>query len=107
MGAGIINDSVAASSFETSWPTVWSIGHSTRSATELNFILATHEIGHLADVRSFPGSRRYPQFIRQQLSESLLAIGINYHHLPNLGGRRRLQSNSRNAAWRKQSFRAY
>ena len=107
MDAGIVNDSVAASSSETSWPTVWTIGHSTRSAAELNTILATHKIGHLADVRSSPGSRRYPQFNRQQLSESLPAIGINYHHLPNLGGRRRPLSNSRNTAWKNQSFRAY
>jgi uncharacterized protein (DUF488 family) len=107
MVAGIVNDSLAASSPETSWPTVWTVGHSTRSAAELNYILDAHEIGHLADVRSFPGSRRYPQFNGQQLSESLPAIGINYHHLPNLGGRRRPLSNSRNIAWKNQSFRAY
>ena len=50
MVADIVNDAVAASSFETSWPKVWTIGHSTRSAAELNTILATHKIGHLADV---------------------------------------------------------
>lgn len=107
MIAGTVNDSVAASSPDTIWPTVWTIGHSTRSAAELNYILATHEIGHLADVRSFPGSRRYPQFNRQQLSESFAGIGIKYHHLPNLGGRRRPPSNSRNTAWKNRSFRAY
>jgi len=102
-----VNDSIAASSSDTPWPSVWTIGHSTRSADEFNYILATHEIGHLADVRSFPGSRRCPQFNSKQLSESLPAIGINYHHLPNLGGRRRPLRDSKNAAWKNESFRAY
>jgi uncharacterized protein (DUF488 family) len=105
--AGTVNDSVAVSSSETGCPTVWTIGHSTRSAAELNYILANHEIGHLADVRSFPGSRRYPQFNRERLSESLPPVGINYHHLPNLGGRRRALLNSKNTAWKNQSFQAY
>jgi uncharacterized protein (DUF488 family) len=105
--AGTVNDPVAVSSPETGCPTVWTIGHSTRSAAELNYILANHEIGHLADVRSFPGSRRYPHFNRERLSESLPSVGVNYHHLPKLGGRRRALANSKNTAWKNQSFRAY
>src|SRR6266513_854828 len=101
-----MNESVTISSPETDWPTVWTVGHSTRSAAELNYILANHEIGHLADVRSFPGSRRYPQFNRERLSESLPSVGVNYHHLPNLGGRRQALANSKNTSWKNQSFRA-
>ena len=102
-----MNESVTISPPETDSPTVWTIGHSTRSAAELNYILANHEIAHLADVRSFPGSRRYPQFNRERLAESLLSVGVNYHHLPTLGGRRRAHSNSKNTSWKNQSFRAY
>lgn len=87
--------------------TVWTIGHSTRSADEFNRMLTTHKIGTLVDVRSFPGSRRYPQFNSQQLSNSLAACGVEYAHLPALGGRRRPVPNSKNNAWRNASFRAY
>jgi uncharacterized protein (DUF488 family) len=87
--------------------TVWTIGHSTRSADEFNRILTRHEISALVDVRSFPGSRRYPQFNSQLLSNSLASVGIEYVHLLALGGRRQPVPNSRNNAWRNASFRAY
>jgi uncharacterized protein (DUF488 family) len=89
------------------WPPIWTVGHSTRSADEFSEILLAHQIKTLADVRSFPASRRYPHFNRERLSEWLCEIGINYHHVPDLGGRRRPQPNSRNTSWRNQSFRAY
>lgn len=87
--------------------TVWTVGHSTHSAEEFNKILKANGIESLVDVRSFPGSRRYPQFNKQELAESLIAVSIDYYHLPNLGGRRRPLPNSRNKAWRNSSFRAY
>jgi uncharacterized protein (DUF488 family) len=87
--------------------TIWTIGHSTRSAHDFNQILKSHEIAALVDVRSFPGSRRYPQFNREELSRSLLASGIDYHHLPSLGGRRKPIPDSKNTAWKNASFRAY
>ena len=67
--------------------TVWTVGHSTRSAEEFAQILLAHEIQVLVDVRSFPGSRRYPQFNRAALAESLQQVGIEYKHEPRLGGR--------------------
>lgn len=88
-------------------PAIWTVGHSTRDFADFNHILNEHEIRSLADVRSFPGSRRYPQFNRSELSESLAREGIDYHHLPALGGRRRPSPDSRNTAWRHPSFRAY
>jgi uncharacterized protein (DUF488 family) len=87
--------------------TVWTVGHSTRSAEEFGEILSAHEIQVLVDVRSFPGSRRYPQFNRSALSESLAKIGIEYRHEPRLGGRRRPRADSHNTAWRNSSFRGY
>lgn len=87
--------------------TIWTIGHSTRSAQDFNQILKSHGIGALVDVRSFPGSRRYPHFNREELSRSLLLSGIDYHHLPSLGGRRSPKPDSKNTAWKNASFRAY
>jgi uncharacterized protein (DUF488 family) len=87
--------------------TVWTVGHSTRSAEEFGQILLAHGIKVLVDVRSFPGSRRYPQFNRAALAESLKEIGIEYRHEPRLGGRRTPRADSHNTAWKNASFRAY
>lgn len=86
---------------------IWTIGHSTRSTDEFNEILLAHRISALVDVRSFPGSRRYPHFNKTELLNSLAAIGILYAHNPKLGGRRRPSADSKNTAWRNASFRAY
>lgn len=86
---------------------LWTVGHSTRSAEEFNEILAVHHIEALVDVRSFPGSRRYPQFNKQQLATSLPAKGVAYFHLPELGGRRPARKDSINTAWKNSSFRGY
>ena len=61
----------------------------------------------LVDVRTFPGSRRYPQFNRDALSESLQDAGIEYKHEPRLGGRRKPRPDSHNSAWRNEQFRGY
>jgi uncharacterized protein (DUF488 family) len=87
--------------------TIWTVGHSTRSVEEFERILTDHQITNLVDVRSFPGSRRYPQFNKEQLSASLATIEIRYHHLPILGGRRRTRPDSKNTAWKNASFRGY
>jgi uncharacterized protein (DUF488 family) len=87
--------------------TVWTVGHSTRSAEEFAEILLAQGIQVLVDVRSFPGSRRYPQFNRAALAESLKQVGIEYRHEPRLGGRRTPHADSHNTAWKNASFRAY
>ena len=86
---------------------VWTIGHSIRLADEFDEILLAHQIGALVDVRSFPGSRRYPHFNKPELSSNLEAVGILYAHNPQLGGRRRPSRESKNMAWKNASFRAY
>jgi uncharacterized protein (DUF488 family) len=58
-------------------------------------------------VRRFPGSRRHPQFSRDQLPAALAAHGIGYRHFPDLGGRRDPAPDSVNTAWRNASFRGY
>jgi len=86
---------------------LWTIGHSTRLIEELIEALKSFQIESLVDVRSFPGSRRYPQFGTTRLSESLRQANIEYLHLPELGGRRRARKDSLNIAWRNEGFRGY
>ena len=86
---------------------LWTIGHSTRSIDEFLELLGVFRIGSLVDVRSFPGSRRYPHFNREILSGSLTAAGVEYVHLPELGGRRKAKPDSLNMSWRNESFRGY
>jgi uncharacterized protein (DUF488 family) len=86
---------------------VWTIGHSTRAWVDFEELLILNAIKNLVDVRSYPGSRRYPQFNQETLSSALAAAGIAYHHLPALGGRRKSVPGSKNTAWRNESFRAY
>ncbi|NMM38009.1 MAG: DUF488 domain-containing protein [Glaciimonas sp.] len=87
--------------------TVWTIGHSTRALDDFLALLAQYRIEAVADVRSFPGSRRYPQFGRLALQASLPQHQLEYHWLPALGGRRRPVPDSPNTAWRNISFRSY
>lgn len=61
----------------------------------------------MADVRRFPGSRRYPYFARDVLAETLPAQGIEYQWLPKLGGRRKTRLDSVNTGWRNAAFRGY
>jgi uncharacterized protein (DUF488 family) len=86
---------------------IWTVGHSTRSAEEFAQILQAHNIEVLVDVRTFPGSRRYPQFNREALSDSLSRLRIKYKHEPRLGGRRTPRPDSHNTAWRNAQFRGY
>jgi uncharacterized protein (DUF488 family) len=88
-------------------PAIWTIGHSTRSIEEFLTLLVGSGIEVIADVRSFPGSRKYPQYGREALAATLVANSIDYHWLPALGGRRRASPDSPNTAWRNVSFRGY
>ena len=86
---------------------IWTVGHSTRGVEEFVEVLLEHQIEALVDVRSFPGSRRYPHFNKGELSETLPEGGIEYIHLPALGGRRKSRPGSKNIAWRNEGFRGY
>jgi len=86
---------------------IWTIGHSTRGIDEFISLLKENQIKLLVDVRAFPGSKRFPQFNKDALAESLTAHGIRYEHFPELGGKRKSKPDSRNTAWRNASFRGY
>ena len=86
---------------------IWTIGHSTRPIEEFIGALKANDITLVADVRMFPGSKRYPQFNRDSLADSLGEHGISYEHFPELGGRRKPKPDSRNTVWRNAAFRGY
>ena len=86
---------------------IGTIGHSTWGIDEFISLLKENQIKLLVDVRAWPGSKRYPQFNKDALAESLNAHGIRYEHFPELGGKRKSKPDSRNTAWRNASFRGY
>ncbi|MFL5462622.1 MAG: DUF488 family protein [Gemmatimonadaceae bacterium] len=86
---------------------LFTIGHSTRTLEDFIGLLQREGVSHLADVRAFPTSARYPHFNGANLEASLAQSGIGYSHHPSLGGRRRGKRDSNNTAWRNASFRAY
>ncbi|HET7133218.1 MAG TPA: DUF488 domain-containing protein, partial [Gammaproteobacteria bacterium] len=88
-------------------PTIYTIGHSTRSLPELLDALAPYGVEVVADVRRYPGSRRLPQFAEPALRASLEAHGLGYVWIPALGGRRRPVPETVNVGWRHEAFRGY
>ncbi len=86
---------------------IYTIGHSTRELPEFLGLLREHGVGTLADIRRYPGSKRFPHFSKDSLERELSANGIAYVHMPELGGRRKPRPDSVNTAWRNDQFRAY
>ena len=69
---------------------VYTLGTSKRSSEEFLEILHARGIERVCDVRSFPGSRRYPHFSREPLAASLQKAGIDYVWMgEGLGGYRK------------------
>jgi uncharacterized protein (DUF488 family) len=67
---------------------LFTIGHSSLELDIFLDFLVTHDIKTLCDVRSRPGSFRFPQFNREPLEACLTAAGIRYEFLGEaLGGR--------------------
>jgi len=87
--------------------TIYTIGHSTRSARELIELLQVHGVRHLVDVRTIPRSRHNPQFNGPALARSLRAVKIGYRHVKALGGLRHARPDSINRGWHNASFRGY
>lgn len=86
---------------------IWTIGHSTRELPDFISLLADNRIRLLADVRTLPGSTKYPQYNQENLVKSLPQAGIDYVYFKGLGGLRKSHKNSKNTVWRNASFRAY
>ncbi len=70
--------------------TIWTIGHSTLPQSGLVALLHAYGVITLVDVRSFPRSRKNPQFNRDELERSLPDAEICYVWLGHeLGGFRK------------------
>jgi uncharacterized protein (DUF488 family) len=87
--------------------TIFTIGHSTRPLDEFIDMLKAHDIRLAADVRTIPRSRHNPQFNGDALAQSLKAFGIDYVHMPGLGGLRHARKDSVNQGWENASFRGF
>jgi len=68
---------------------LYTIGHSNRSFEDFLALLKNQDIQTVADIRSLPGSRKFPHFDRENLEKLLPDQGITYVWLPKLGGLRR------------------
>lgn len=88
-------------------PVIYTIGHSTRKIQEFIEILKAFEIKNLVDIRSIPGSKKFPQFNSEDLQKSLENAGIYYFLDKKLGGRRKPNKESKNTRWHKEAFRSY
>lgn len=86
---------------------IWTIGHSTHPFDEFLFMLQSFNIELVADIRSYPGSKKFPQFNMEALKVSLHKNKIQYVHLKTLGGRRKENNESKNTTWRHPAFRGY
>jgi len=88
-------------------PVVLTIGHSNRALEELIRLLQAYHVTQLVDVRTVPRSRHNPQFNRDTLPDALRPVGIDYLHIPGLGGLRYPRPDSPNAGWKNTSFRGF
>lgn len=88
----------------------YTVGHSNRDLDEFIEILQHAGIQMIVDVRSFPRSRTNPVFNTDTLPDELAPRQIGYCHVPDLGGRRKIQpdvAETVNALWRNRSFQNY
>ncbi|CAM3106023.1 DUF488 domain-containing protein [Filibacter tadaridae] len=90
--------------------TIFTVGHSTHTEEEFLTLLNDAKIDTLVDVRSFPGSRKFPHFHKDRMQIWLPEAGIDYTHIVELGGRRnksKTVDNEVNDAWENRSFHNY
>lgn len=88
---------------------IYTIGHSNRSLEDFLALLKEFDIQALADIRSHPGSRKFPHFNRESLEAVLPEHGVKYLWLPKLGGRRKTRKGfeSPNMGLTSPGFRSY
>jgi uncharacterized protein (DUF488 family) len=87
--------------------TIFTLGHSTHSLSDLLKILRAHGVQMLVDVRTIPRSRHNPQFNKEAFGKYLRNHRINYRHMNVLGGLRHAKVDSVNEGFRNKSFRGY
>ena len=88
----------------------FTIGHSNRSFRAFVDLIRDAGVEVIADIRTVPGSRAYPQFNADALARKLVQANLRYEHIPALGG---LRKKSReipadvNGFWENRSFHNY
>jgi uncharacterized protein (DUF488 family) len=87
--------------------TVCTVGHGTLPAEDFATLLAGAGVEVVVDVRSFPASRRHPQFAREAMEQWLPDAEVAYRWEPRLGGRRRPRADSPHTGLRVPAFRGY
>jgi uncharacterized protein (DUF488 family) len=86
---------------------LFTIGHSTREWSTFVSLLKVWKIEELIDVRTVPRSRTFPWFSKNRMERALPQLGILYLHMPSLGGFQISRTESTNAGWQNERFRAY
>ena len=86
------------------------VGHATRPIQSFADLLRQSQVRTVIDVRAMPRSRANPQFNHDVLSRSLGPLGIEYQHIPELGGMRGKQKDvpfAVNGFWENPRFHNY
>ncbi len=87
--------------------TLYTLGHGTLGDETFLELVTGAGLSCVVDVRSYPGSRRNPQFGREEMERWVTAAGLTYQWMPDLGGRRRPLVDSPHIALRHEAFRGY
>lgn len=88
-------------------PPIRTVGHGTLTVVDFTALLREAEVETIVDVRRYPGSRRNPQFGRDEMGRWLPEHGVEYRWVDALGGRRTPRPDSPNVGLRNDQFRAY
>lgn len=88
--------------------TLYTVGHSNRSAAELIALLKAAGVTTLVDVRAQPASTRHSQFTMEALRQTLEGEGMIYHWAGrHLGGLRQARPASPHIALDTEGFRGF
>jgi uncharacterized protein (DUF488 family) len=88
--------------------TLYTVGHSNRTAEQLIALLKSAAVTTLVDVRANPASSRHPQFGADALRPALETNGIIYHWAGRqLGGLRQPRPDSPHIALASEGFRGF
>ena len=88
---------------------IYTVGHSNLSFEQFASLLKEFGICLIADIRRYPGSRKFPHFNRQVLCKLLAVENIEYQWFEALGGRRHTGKNDKslNVGLKSPGFRNY
>jgi len=64
---------------------IFTVGYEGRKIEDFLKLLVEHGVGLLIDIRANPNSRR-KEFSKKNLAEALEKSGIDYEHIPEVGG---------------------